>query len=39
VFATLHLWLTALSQTVQGLQWLASALKNFIHPSLGRVRN
>jgi hypothetical protein len=39
VFATLHLWLTALSQTVQGLQWLALALKNFIHPSLGRIRN
>jgi hypothetical protein len=39
VFANLHLWFTALSQTVQGLQWLALALKNFIHPSLGRVRN
>jgi hypothetical protein len=27
VFATLHLWLTALTQTVTGLQWLALALK------------
>ena len=35
VFATVHLWLTALTQTVQGLQWLALALKSFIHPSLG----
>jgi hypothetical protein len=25
VFATLHLWLTALTQTVTGLQWLALA--------------
>src|ERR1700685_4566555 len=23
VFATLHLWLTALTQTISGLQWLA----------------
>jgi hypothetical protein len=36
VFATVHLWLTALTQTVQGLQWLALALQSFIHPSLGR---
>ena len=35
VFATVHLWLTALTQTVQGLQWLALAFKSFIHPSLG----
>ncbi len=39
VFATLHLWLTALTQTVQGLQWLALALKSFIHPSLGGARS
>ncbi len=31
VFATLHLWLTALTQTVQGLQWLALALKSSSH--------
>jgi len=28
VFATLHLWLTALTQTIQGLQWIALAFKN-----------
>jgi hypothetical protein len=33
VFATVHLWLTALTQTVQGLQWLALALKK-LHPSV-----
>jgi hypothetical protein len=33
VFATLHLWLTALTQTVTGLQWLALALKK-PHPTL-----
>jgi len=27
VFATLHLWVTALTQTVAGLQWLALAFK------------
>jgi hypothetical protein len=27
VFATLHLWLTAVTQTITGLQWLALALK------------
>jgi hypothetical protein len=27
VFATLHLWLTALTQTVIGVQWLALAFK------------
>jgi hypothetical protein len=27
VFATLHLWVAALTQTVTGLQWLALALK------------
>jgi len=28
VFATLHLWLTALTQTITGLQWLAFVLKS-----------
>ena len=27
VFATLHLWITALTQTITGLQWLALAFK------------
>jgi hypothetical protein len=27
VFATMHLWVAALTQTVTGLQWLALALK------------
>ena len=27
VFATLHLWLTALTQTVAGLQWLVLVFK------------
>lgn len=27
VFATLHLWLTALTQTITGLQWLALIFK------------
>lgn|GEM_PF-1596821 len=27
VFATLHLWLTASTQTITGLQWLALAFK------------
>src|ERR1700755_3632980 len=27
VFATLHLWLTALTQTITGLQWLALVFK------------
>jgi hypothetical protein len=27
VFATLHLWLTALTQTIAGLQWLALGFK------------
>src|SRR5215472_964959 len=27
VFATLHLWLTALTQTITGLQWLALVCK------------
>ncbi len=31
VFASLHLWLTALTQIVQGLQWLALAFKNSRH--------
>jgi uncharacterized membrane protein YdjX (TVP38/TMEM64 family) len=28
VFATLHLWLTALTQTITGLQWFALASKS-----------
>jgi hypothetical protein len=28
VFATLHLWLTALTQTITGLQWLALVFKH-----------
>jgi hypothetical protein len=28
VFATLHLWLTALTQTITGVQWLALAFKD-----------
>jgi hypothetical protein len=28
VFATLHLWLTALTQTITGLQWLALVFKS-----------
>jgi hypothetical protein len=31
VFATLHLWLTALTQTITGLQWLALAFKKSSH--------
>lgn len=27
VFATLHLWLTALTQTIAGLQWIALVFK------------
>src|SRR3974377_1403435 len=27
-FPTLHLWLTALTQTIQGLQWIALDFKN-----------
>jgi hypothetical protein len=27
IFATLHLWLTAATQTITGLQWLALACK------------
>jgi hypothetical protein len=27
VFATLHLWITAVTQTITGLQWLALAFK------------
>jgi hypothetical protein len=27
IFATLHLWLTALTQTITGLQWFAMACK------------
>jgi len=38
VFATLHLWLTALTQTITGLQWLALAFKRVvIRPYLGRL--
>jgi hypothetical protein len=28
VFATMHLWVTALTQAITGLQWLALAFKN-----------
>jgi hypothetical protein len=31
VFASLHLWLTALTQTVTGLQWLALMFKKPLH--------
>jgi hypothetical protein len=34
VFATLHLWLTALTQTVTGLQWLALVFKKPL-PKIG----
>ena len=34
VFATLHLWLTALTETIQGLQWLALAFKNSRHDAV-----
>ncbi len=34
VFATLHLWLTALTQTITGVQWLALAFKKSHPPSL-----
>jgi hypothetical protein len=34
VFASLHLWLTALTQTITGLQWLALAFKRA--PKAGR---
>ncbi|HEY1748965.1 MAG TPA: hypothetical protein VGG11_19680 [Xanthobacteraceae bacterium] len=34
VFATLHLWLTALTQIVTGLQWLALVLKRPL-PKIG----
>jgi hypothetical protein len=34
VFATLHLWLTAATQTVTGLQWLALTLKKPL-PKIG----
>jgi hypothetical protein len=27
VFATMHLWVTALTQTITGIQWLALAFK------------
>jgi hypothetical protein len=37
VFATLHLWLTALTQTITGLQWLALALKK-PHPPASSAR-
>jgi hypothetical protein len=32
VFATLHLWLTALTQTITGLQWLALVFKRSPKP-------
>jgi hypothetical protein len=36
VFATLHLWLTALTQTITGLQWLALAFKKAVKGQPGR---
>jgi hypothetical protein len=38
VFATLHLWLNALTQIIQGLQWLALAFKNS-RPDVVKVSN
>jgi hypothetical protein len=32
VFATLHLWVTALTQMIVGVQWLALALKKRVSP-------
>jgi hypothetical protein len=34
VFATLNLWLTALTQTITGLQWLALACKRSPYQAL-----
>jgi hypothetical protein len=39
VFATLHLWLTALTQTITGLQWLALAFKSSKAASSPTIRN
>jgi hypothetical protein len=36
VFATLHLWLTALTQTIAGLQWLALVLKKSLYAAPGQ---
>jgi hypothetical protein len=36
VFATLHLWLTALTQTIAGLQWLALVFKKALYAAPGR---
>lgn len=39
VFASLHLWLTALTQIITGLQWLALAFKKSRHPAAGLSRS
>ncbi len=36
VFATLHLWLTALTQTIAGLQWLALVFKKSLYAAPGQ---
>jgi hypothetical protein len=36
VFATLHLWLTALTQVITGLQWLALTFKKSRQPAADR---
>jgi hypothetical protein len=33
VFASLHLWLTALTQAITGMQWLGLAFKTFVSNS------
>src|SRR6516164_8634210 len=37
VFATMHLWVTALTQTITGLQWLALAFKKSRQTAPARV--
>jgi hypothetical protein len=39
VFATLHLWLTALTQTISGLQWLALVFKRSPKAASSLTRN
>jgi hypothetical protein len=39
VFATLHLWLTALTQTISGLQWLALVFKKSPKAASSLTRN
>ncbi len=36
VFATLHLWLTAFTQTIVGLQWLALVFKKALYSAPGQ---